>query len=121
VEEAMKLGTLASIAALAMAMTLGVNVSPADAGDKARKIHVSPHIKDETLRKAAKTLKGEHKKAVLHELNLREQPKKHAKRREDSATRAGKAIGSLTNIEGHIVSLGVWSGTFNKRNHNSGH
>jgi hypothetical protein len=62
-EEAMKLGTLIAIAALAMAMTLGGAVTPADAGDKKKRAHQQGagkvHFRlDKDPRKARTTLRN---------------------------------------------------------------
>ncbi len=78
----MKLGTMAAIAALATAMTLGTNVTPADAGKKARmqahqggssgQVHIDSKVSSKNLRAVSKQLKGHQKKAVMDEIDRRE-------------------------------------------------
>ena len=119
----MTLGTLAAIAALAMAMTLGGAVSPADAGDNKRskqKVHVRLNdnlsdIQARKLEKAAKKLKGPHRDALLGELEHRK--KTH------QINKGAKVLGELL-TEGdaaeQILELGIFGtdlGTRRKRGH----
>ncbi len=120
----MKLGTLAAAAALAMAMTLGGSVSPADAGDNKRskqKVHVRLNdnlsdIQARKLEKAAKKLKGPHRDALLGEIERR----RDIHSRNEAAKHLGKKIGGMENIEDHIGLLGVIGTEYGKRR-KSGH
>ena len=119
----MRLGTMITIAAVAMAMTLSANVTPADAGDKKSKQKIHVRINDGLnqeqrirLEKAAKKLKGPYRDAVLSEIERR----RDIHSRNEAAKHLGKKIGGMENIEDHIGLLGVIGTEYGKRR-KSGH
>jgi hypothetical protein len=114
----MKLGTIIGIATLAMAMTLGGAVTPADAGDKKSKQKIHVRINDGLnqdqrirLEKAAKKLKAPYRDAVLGEIERR----RDIHSRNKVAKQLGEKIGGLTNIEDQIGLLGVFGTAYGKR------
>jgi hypothetical protein len=126
VEDAMKLGTMIGIAALATAMTLGGAVTSADAGKKGKNahqggtsgnVHIDSGVSSKNLRAVSKKLKGHQQKAVMDEIERRE--RKHSNKKAEKFV--GDWLGGRTDIEDHIVGLGVFADGINKRNRKSGH
>jgi hypothetical protein len=123
----MKLGTMATAAALAVAMTLSGAGAPADAGKKgkqahhagSKKVHISPDVSTKNLRLLEKKLHGTTKHAVTKEIKRRDDIVYERRRREIGAKIVGDFIGGSTDIETHIIGLGV-AGTGDGKSHRKG-
>jgi hypothetical protein len=113
----MKLGTIIGIATLAMAMTLGGAVTPADAGQKGskKKVHVRLNnnltdLKVRKLEKAARSLKGPHRDALLGEIEKR--------RTTHNVNKGAGDVGRMLterDAMGQILGLGIWGTELGKR------
>ena len=114
----MKLGTLAAAAALAMAMTLGGSVTPADAGKKNRahqgtssgKVHIDSKVSTKNLRALEKKLHGDHKRAVQREIHQREYDEREQKR-------VGEWLATSDEPIINLWAIGTELGTKRKRGH----
>jgi len=116
----MKLGTITAMAALAVAMTLGANVTPADAGQKGKhanhgnsagKVHIDPKVSSDKLRALSHKLKGHQKQAVREEIERR--GRIHDEKKQGKVT--GKGIGSIPDIEEQIIHMGLIGVEYGKR------
>lgn len=123
----MKTVRLALLALLGASMMLGVGVSQADAGQKAKKnahqggssgkVHIDSKVSSKNLRAVSKKLKGHQQQAVMDEIERRE--RKHGNKKADRYV--GEWLGGRTDIEDHIVGLGLLADGINNRNRKSGH
>jgi hypothetical protein len=123
----MKVGMIATIAALAAAMTLGANVSPADAGDKGKnhahqqgsgKVHFRLNKDPHKARVTTKNLELLEKQFRGNKLTKRQHDLKHALSGEIGRRRGSEIVGDvLGDKRGADAILGIlgaaessWSG-----------